>query len=235
MVAAIPVTTARRTDLGRIGPVVALVVAAHALMLSIPRQAPMASGSSSSSTQAVQFRVIDLPSAPAALPAMVASDEDAPRRTLAPLPAFVTRATAPIERTELLRSPPPSEVAGMPPAQNWLGLSLPGVATDDDRFFARSLLTVVPAPLQPVMIDYPAFAGDAGRYVSQLSLFIDETGVVVKVRVDGDPLPPPLEAAARSAFLSARFRPGEVAEHGAVKSRIRIEVTFDSREAPRGG
>jgi hypothetical protein len=40
-------------------------------------------------------------------------------------------------------------------------------------------------------------------------------------------LPPALEDAARKAFVQARFRPGEHAEHGVVKSRIRVEVVFE--------
>lgn len=235
MSAATLAPAARRPDPRRIGPVVALVVAAHALMLSIPRHAPVASGMPVPATHAVQFRLVEVPPAPPAAQAPMAVADDAPHRALAPLPAAAAMQVEPIETPAELQAPAPADVAGMPPAPSWLGLSLPGVASEDDQFFARSLLSVAPAPLQPVLIEYPAFTGDAGRYVSELSLFIDETGTVVKVRVDGDPLPPPLEAAARSAFLSARFRPGELAERGAVKSRIRIEVTFDSREAPRGG
>jgi hypothetical protein len=32
--------------------------------------------------------------------------------------------------------------------------------------------------------------------------------------------------------MSVRFRPGQLAEHGAVKSRIRVEVVFENG-APR--
>lgn len=231
--ALVPAT--RRTDLRRIGPFFALVVAAHGLMLAMPRQVGIASGTPEPAAQTVQVRFVEVPARAALAPAPTAAEADAaPTRTLeapAPLPPVAD----PLPQASQTETAIAAAVPFVPPAPTWLGVALPGIATADDQYFARSLLSVAPAPLQPVLIAYPAFTGDAGRYVSELSLFIDETGTVVKVRVDGDPLPPPLEAAARSAFLSARFRPGEVAERGAVKSRIRIEVTFDSREAPRGG
>lgn len=228
----------RRTDLRRIGPLVALVVAAHGVLLAAPRQPPVASGAPLPHAQAVQFRVVD--ATPRATPQPrqpIATRSDVSATAALPPPAALPPATEPAPRAV---DPEPAVATAapvLPPADAWLGIALPGVATEDDQFFPRTLLSVAPAPLAPVLIEYPAFQGDAGRYVSELSLFIDETGTVVKVRVeDGDALPPPLEAAARNAFLNARFRPGEVAELGAVKSRIRIEVTFDSRDAAaRGG
>jgi periplasmic protein TonB len=113
-----------------------------------------------------------------------------------------------------------------------LGLSLPGVANEDDQYVVRSLLTVPPVPLSPVVIDFPDFKGEANRYVAALTLFIDESGVVVRVKAEGNALPSPLEEAARNAFMRARFRPGELTDLGAVKSRIRVEVVFESG-APR--
>ena len=41
-------------------------------------------------------------------------------------------------------------------------------------------------------------------------------------------LPPALEDAARRAFTRVRFRPGEAPGQGVVKSRIRVEVTFEN-------
>lgn len=228
--AALLTTQPRRPDPRRIGPLVAAVVAAHALLLAWPRHAPVASGMPSAWAPAVQVRIVEPRREDAAA-------DVAPAARVAVAPARASRTdAAPLPLTEPLLQVAAEEVSRdvpavppLPPAATWLGLALPGVPTEDDQFFARSLLSVAPAPLQPVLIDYPVFAGDAGRYVSELSLFIDETGTVVKVRVDGAPLPPPLEAAARHAFLNARFRPGEAPEVGVVKSRIRVEVTFDSR------
>jgi hypothetical protein len=60
--------------------------------------------------------------------------------------------------------------------------------------------SVPPMPLAPVIISYPDTVGAGERHAGELTLFIDETGAVVR---------------------------GELAEQGAVKSRIRIEVVFE--------
>jgi periplasmic protein TonB len=107
------------------------------------------------------------------------------------------------------------------------GLVVPDFDSDDD-YYVRSMLTLAPRPVDPILVDYPTIDKDQGHYRSELTLFIDETGRVVRVRVDGASLPPALEAAARSAFTNARFLAGQ-ADGRAVKSRIRIEVEFDNR------
>jgi hypothetical protein len=80
--------------------------------------------------------------------------------------------------------------------------------------------------MAPITIDYPPIDDDNGRYVSELTLFLDESGNVVRARVDGPRLPFALEEAARSAFLAARFAPGWLVGE-TVKSRIRVEVVFE--------
>lgn len=223
---------ARRTDLRKIGPVVGLVVALHALLLALPRQPAVASSPAPSAPASVQVRLLEVPGKPVVPPAAVATLGGVPAWVDAPLvPAPAQKET----RVEATRAPLPDVVPVPVPADTWLGLALPGVATDDDLYFPRSQLTVAPAAIDPVVIDYPRFDGDAGRYVAELSLFIDETGRVARVRVDNGSLPPALEDAARRAFTQARFRPGEAAEHGTVKSRIRIEVVFESGQRPPSG
>ncbi len=221
---------ARRTDLRKIGPVVGLVVTLHALLLAVPRQPAVASGVSSSAPASVQVRLLEVASKPAEPPAAHGG---------APAPSGAPVAAAPVfEEVGVASSAAslPDMAPVPPPADTWFGLALPGVATEDDLYFPRALLSHAPAALDPVIIDYPRFEGDIGRYVAELSLFIDETGRVARVRVDSGSLPPALEDAARRAFAQARFRPGEVAEHGAVKSRIRIEVIFESgQRLPSGG
>jgi hypothetical protein len=231
-------TAPRRDDPRRIVPLIAAVVAAHAMLLALPRQLPVAQGRLPAHAPAVQVRFVEPQrhDATIAQPLIATLDPAmAPARSALPAPAAL-----PLSEqlpTQDVAAPASTALAVplAPPERQWLGMALPGVPTEDDHFFARSALSVAPAALQPVLIDYPVFQGDAGRYVSELSLFIDETGSVVKVRVDGDALPPPLEAAARRAFLNARFRPGEAPEFGVVKSRIRVEVTFDNRDVTRGG
>jgi hypothetical protein len=215
----------RRSPWRRLAPCVALTIAAHAAVLAVPvRPAGIAGAVSPVAT--IQWRTIEArpvvpppmevaaPPAAAAVPAV-----QAPRaRTQAP-PLAAPDSTVPTSAREA-----PTEATLTPPVYGW---SLPGVADDDDVFLARSFLAVAPAPLAPVIIQYPEFAAANERYSGELTLYIDETGAVVRVRAETGALPPALEAAAREAFMSVRFRPGELAEHGAVKSRIRVEVTFE--------
>lgn len=98
-------------------------------------------------------------------------------------------------------------------------------------YLPRSALSVGPRPHLPVLIDFPSFVGESERYATEFEVFIDDSGGVVRV-VPHDPnLPPILVQAVRDAFLPARFSAGEV-DGQAVRSRIRIEVTFESRSGP---
>lgn len=226
MAAALPGVGMRRHDLRRLGPVVALVVAAHALLLAVPWEPTVPQGPAAA-VQSVKVRLLEAaaPAAPAPQapphPMAAATDPDA----FVAAPAVAAPAPA-VSEPPVPTAPAPAAV--LPPAESLLGLALPGIASEDDLYFSRGQLSVAPAAIDPVLIDYPVFAGDAGRYTAELSLFIDETGRVVRVRVDSAGLPPALEDAARRAFTRARFRPGEADERGVVKSRIRVEVTFEN-------
>jgi protein TonB len=97
----------------------------------------------------------------------------------------------------------------------------------DSLYLARSDLTVGPKAQGPVVIDYPFFDGEADHYLGEFDLFIDDRGGVVRVVSVTESFPGLLVQAVRSAFLAARFTPGEV-QGRPVRSRVRIEVTFDS-------
>jgi TonB family protein len=232
--AALRYPTMRRHDLRRLGPVVAVVVAAHALLLAVPRD-PVAPQGMASPVQSVKVRMLE--ASPPEAPAVVApASPAAPVAERADAQARAAPPAEPAVMPQPLQPPAAAPAVALPPAESLLGLSLPGIASEDDLYFPRSLLAVVPAPTDVVTIDYPVFAGDAGRYTAELSLFIDETGRVARVRVDSAGLPPALEDAARRAFTRVRFRPGEAAGQGVVKSRIRVEVTFENalrQPAPR--
>lgn len=106
---------------------------------------------------------------------------------------------------------------------------------DERDYLPRRELTAAPAPSHEVPLLWPSEGVPAGHYAEVLTLFIDETGQVRKVRVEGDGLPPLLKRQAQESFLGARFAPGQL--HGqAVKSRIRIEVAFDAdvQAQPKG-
>lgn len=103
----------------------------------------------------------------------------------------------------------------------------------DDRYVPRRLLTLPPTALDGVLLTYPRIEFDnRGHYTAILTLFIDETGRVRRIRVDQPGLPEELEGVARRAFQRVRYTPGEV-DGQPVPSTIRVEVRFD-RLAPSG-
>jgi hypothetical protein len=96
------------------------------------------------------------------------------------------------------------------------------------EYVPRAQLSVVPQALDAIVLPYPPDGPARGRFVARLTLYIDEQGWVRHLEVDGDDdLPAELRSAARESFATARFSPGAVAGR-AVKSRIRIEATFES-------
>lgn len=102
----------------------------------------------------------------------------------------------------------------------------------DERFFLpRSALSVAPSPLAPVLLTTPLGVPE-GRYAAELTLYIDEFGQVQRVRTDSAGLLPELEAQARQAFMTTRFKPGEV-NGQPVRARLRVAVEFEAQAAAR--
>jgi hypothetical protein len=158
--------------------------------------------------------------APAVLaPASAPGDApgEAPRLMAPALPVDVDpipESMAPLERpaVELLASVTPAPNAGF----------------DEQSYLPRPRLTVPPTLQSAVLLSWPPHdAPPAGRYAGVLSLFIDELGVVQRVRVDEGELPAALQEQARAVFLGAHFSPGQL-QGQVVKSRIRIEVSFEA-------
>ena len=204
-------------DLRRVAPLAVFVIALHASLLAVPLRSartpevPMAA-------PAMQVRLLGVQvsdtgteavAPQAGTPAVTGSD---------PAPRPQAQSQTPAADAASARASPPQPAFGLVTA----------TGERDADYYPRADLSLAPAPLEAIVIDYPPLADDSGRHISELSLFIDEAGRVTRVRVDGEALPPVLEQAARAAFMNARFRPGEV-EGRAVKSRIRIEVVFDAR------
>ncbi len=224
----------KRVTMRRLGPWVAITVAAHGLVLALPMRPAAATSVRGTVHAALQARLI----APAAATPDLVVDG-----TSASSLADHTLSAADLPKPVLVRSalelqphPAIEPTVFIPIAEpGLLGLSLPGVANEEDQFVARSLLSAPPVPLAAVIIDFPDFDGKTSRYVGELTLFIDESGAVVRVKAEGAALPPALEDAARNAFMQARFRPGELRDHGAVKSRIRVEVIFEGSAPLRVG
>ena len=95
-----------------------------------------------------------------------------------------------------------------------------------DGYLPPEKLTRRPQALSDVVI--PAAENGAqigGAQVGVFTLFIDTSGMVRRMVIDGPTLTPGLEALVRQAFMAARFSPGEVAGRP-VKSMLRIEVDF---------
>lgn len=101
-------------------------------------------------------------------------------------------------------------------------------AFDESSFWPRSELDRAPVPLAPVVLNWPTKnAPPAGDYRGELTLFIDETGTVRRIRIEGAELPAVLSDLALKAFLATRFKPGLRAGQSA-RARIRVEVLFEA-------
>lgn len=214
-------------------PLAILVVGLHAVVLAMPVRSATPDHASAQAGQ-MQVRLISS-SAALAWPAPAPEPQSEPMSPPAAAPAATPAAQAEADAATAAPGPVPAPqsaapASASPPAPSF-GLVVPAADRDGD-YFSRALLSLAPRPIDPVVIDYPALEKDSGHHVSELTLFIDETGRVARVRVDGPSLPPALEDAARRAFAAARFRPGE-AEGRAVKSQIRVEVVFDNRPPGR--
>lgn len=99
----------------------------------------------------------------------------------------------------------------------------------ENEFVSVEGLTQRPAPASNVLIPYPAGPDVPGRISVILTLFIDESGQVVRVAALDSDIPQRFVDAATASFESALFSPGLTAGDP-VKSRVQIEVTFDSSE-----
>jgi len=143
-----------------------------------------------------------------------------PPSTVVEPPSASARPTEEVRRAALSESAPVQTAAALP---------LPPIDHDFDEseFLPYSKLTFRPAPLTDTTIPFPEGVNAHGISHPILTIFIDEEGNVVKVKVMDSDLTPPFETSALLTFRLARFRPGRI-DDKAVKSRMRIEVTFDS-------
>jgi protein TonB len=114
-----------------------------------------------------------------------------------------------------------STVPDAPPA-----LLLPFVPAPDAAYLRRSELTVPPEPIGAIIIPDlpPAAMAATGPRTFILTLFINEAGLVERIRVETAAIPQAIEEVARRAFEQARFTPGEL-NGRPVKSSMRIEVS----------
>jgi periplasmic protein TonB len=171
------------------------------------------------------------PEAPAIIAATAAPklrrvDAQAPGAAAAPV-----MADAPLPRPDRARSP---TTPATDSTQQAAATSTAADEAGDEEYLPRHQLTRAPRT-DVVLIPYPEHA-PAGRWDLRLTVFIDETGQVQRVRSSGAAeeaeLPPELLDAAVQAFMATRYAPGE-RQGLAVKSRIEIAVEFRAEEPPR--
>jgi protein TonB len=153
----------------------------------------------------------------------------APRMNTTPAPA--RRATPPVEAEVDEVAPPSTQMAMGAGAEDPAAPFDWDASGQRESFVPRPLLSMPPQAVAPVLVAAPERDVPVGRYAGILSLFIDEQGRVRHIVADEPLLPPALEQAAREAFMSAQFSPGQV-DGVAVRSRQRVEVVFDNTPLP---
>jgi TonB family C-terminal domain len=96
---------------------------------------------------------------------------------------------------------------------------------DESAYRKAPDLTARPYPLEYVSVPYPRDASRYGIVRATLAIFVDEGGLVARVRMQNAQLPPAFERAAVEAFSKAHFQPGRIGDTP-VKSRMLVEVEF---------
>jgi len=225
MVGATP-APARRLHAQRravLGWCVLAVVCAHVMALVVASRPAIAQSTRAATAHPLQVRFV-----PGSTP-----QRSAPQAEQLPAADRAETLVAGPGRSQQQEGPLPHKEATQATAEPVAGGShgLLRSADPDTDYLPRSALTRAPRAQAPVAIDYPYFDGEADHYTGEFDLFIDDTGGVVRVATATPDLPGILTHAVREAFLAARFVPGEV-DGRPVRSRVRIEVTFDSQRSP---
>ena len=205
----------------------ALAVHIAALTLTTATARPHAGGGGSHTPSAASVRFVvasaapSVPARPDAAEPVALETPEVPVRT--PASRAVNGAEPAAAPTPTFATESPAEVS-VPAAPGIASAEGPGVPLD---YLPRAMLSVAPQPLAAIDIPFPPAVQGSVNLGTELALFIDEAGTVRHVRIDGAPLPPALEEAARTTFLNARFTPGEL--NGApVRSLIRVAIRFDT-------
>ena len=136
------------------------------------------------------------------------------------LPPSKAQSSAPT--SDLLASPPTVVSTDQPDSS-----AAAGPASEATEYTEPDALTARASPIDDISIPAPEVAGRHGSFKAKLVLYVDEGGTVMRIDIEESNLPADLEAAARAAFATARFRPGMI-EQQAVKSKLRIEVGFET-------
>lgn len=209
---------------------VTLIHAAGLVLLNQPQAHPGSAGASGGRVVQMRLAKATTPAAPA--PMQVAMADTRTPDWAAQAPDAMPTPAAPEPTSATPTEAPPHETLHPFKPEDVLSDLAEGEASTDarpagDEYLPRPQLSAAPRPTTPVIVPFPKEITTPGRYTVTLALFIDETGVVRRVLVDGPAQAQALETAARDTFLNASFSPGQV-NGQAVKSLIRVEVAFDN-------
>ncbi|MDE2401595.1 MAG: hypothetical protein KGL90_08010 [Burkholderiales bacterium] len=216
----------------RLGAIVFNVVLIHAaglVLLNQPRPSPGAGRAPAA--QVVHLHLAQAPQTPPHEPTNRPQAPSSTAHARADTPPPNTEEVTPQHSAPLAEPTVPLVAAAFTPAEIsdlLAGLDANTEATPStDEYIPRPRLTSPPKATSPVAVPFPAQFDTQGRFTTVLALFIDEAGVVRRVRVEGPALPQPMEDAATQTFLQTHFQPGEV-QGQVVKSLVRVEVVFDN-------
>lgn len=124
----------------------------------------------------------------------------------------------------LAQAPAPTEAARSSPAGSVGRVALA------PRYLRPSELTSRPVPIDSIEPQpLPATASKSGRVIARV--LINESGRADRVVIESADPPGVFDDSVVSAFGSARYRPGMLGGQ-AVKSQMRVEVTFDEAVPP---
>lgn len=206
---------------------VLVTLAAHALLIS----GDWGSATGQAAVAARLPTLTLLPGAPSAAPSAV------PGRLLADVMRPEREDISPVMPPNLAPLVEAPALPDLGPALPALGAALSSAATesrwDEGSYIPRPQLSRPPVMLGSVSLTWPEEGPSAGHYRDIIALYIDEQGIVQRVRIDGTGLPEVLQEETRQRFLGARFEPGQL-DGREVKSLIRVEVEFDAATQVRG-
>jgi hypothetical protein len=137
-------------------------------------------------------------------------------------PALREEPAPPVAKLRPVERPAPSASQAMASAQS-----------DDDEYVDSRRLTVRPSPIGDVVLPELPASDLKAALKAVMMLFIDNTGRVVRIRVESSNLPADAEFAVQQVFMQAPFHPGSI-DGRAVKSRMRIEAGFDAAASSAG-
>lgn len=206
------------TDRQRLPWCLALSVSLHFGLALLVGSATAGAGS------AGEIASVQQPAAHPALSVVISqrSASERPAPASEPEIAAASKAATPdaAEQIDVIAHRPNTEIPGSSPWQAPLTIAAP-------YYFKASELDRRPQVVSDVQPEFPAtdFIAVSGSVV--LRLLLDEAGSVDRIQVERSELPNAFQESAVAAFSKATFAPGEV-DNFAVKSELRIEVTFDS-------